>query len=413
MPRVLLLLAKRSYRAEAFLEAARRLDLDVVVGSDHRQALADLVPGAGLELSLADPHAGARAVADFARAHPLDAILAAEDDGAVVAAAASAALGLPHNPVEAIQAARYKHRMRERLAEAGLPSPGFRVASVEDDPESVAEGTPFPCVVKPVFLAASRGVIRADDPAAFGEAFRRVARLLREPEVVELGGPLARLILIEEYVPGTEVAVEGLLTGGRLSVLAVFDKPEPLVGPFFEETIYLTPSRLPEEAQREVTACVGRTAQALGLVTGPVHAELRWNEAGPWILEIAPRSIGGLCSRVLRFGEGRIPLEELLLRHALGMDVAELEREKPAAGVMMIPIPRAGVLRDVRGLAEAQAVAGIDSVVISIPTGQEVVPLPEGSRYLGFLFARAEAPERVEAALRGAHRQLHFEIEPG
>lgn len=405
-------MTRTSYRAEAFLEAARTLGVDAVVGSDHRPVLADRVPGRAIELSLSDVPAGVTAIERLARDHPLDAILAAEDEGAVLAAAAAAWLGLRHNPADAVAAARFKHLLRERLARAGVPGPRFRVAAIEDDPARLAETAPFPCVVKPVGLAASRGVIRADDPASFVEAFRRVRDLLRSPEVAERAGGGARIVLVEEYVPGREVAVEGLLTEGRLRALAIFDKPDPLEGPFFEETIYVTPSRLPEAIREAAVGAVARAVEALGLRTGPIHAEVRLTDGAPVVLEVAPRSIGGLCSRVLRFEPGGISLEELVLRHALGMDANGFERERSAAGVMMVPIPRAGVLREVRGLDAARATPGVEEVVISIPIGQEVVPLPEGSRYLGFIFAREARPQDVEAALRRAHGRLDLVIDP-
>jgi biotin carboxylase len=266
----------------------------------------------------------------------------------------------------------------------------------------------FPCVVKPLMLSASRGVIRADDEAQFVGAVRRLDRILQTSEV-SVTGEAARQILIERFVPGREVALEGLLVKGELHVLALFDKPDPLDGPFFEETIYVTPSRLPATVQAEIASCTSRAAQALGLQDGPVHAELRVNRHGPWVIEVAARSIGGLCSRTLRFGTG-LSLEELILRHALGMEVPTLERERRAAGVMMLPVPRAGVLKEVRGQAEALAVPGIDEVAITAHPGQDLVPLPEGASYPGFIFARAESPERVEAALREAHRRLEFVV---
>lgn len=411
MARILLLLSRQSYRADAFLTAAAKLGVDVVVGSDHQPALGALAPGHALQLPLADPEAGARTIAEFAHSHPLDAVLAAEDDGALLAAHAAAALGLPANTPDSAANARFKHLLRRRLAEAGVEGPTFRVASVHDDPARIAANVPYPCVVKPVFLAASRGVIRADEQGELIAAFRRVARLLSDPEIAQRGGDAARVILIEEYVAGPEVALEGLLTDGQLDLLALFDKPDPLEGPFFEETIYVTPSRLPAGVQDSIRATTTQAARALGLTTGPVHAELRWTVAGPVLLEIAPRSIGGYCSRVLRFGPDHVSLEELILRHALGQDVNGMRREPRAAGVMMIPIPHAGVLRGIRGLEEAGAVPGVEEVIPAIPLGREVVPLPEGSRYLGFIFARAAEPAEAEAALRQAHARLEFEIE--
>lgn len=400
-----------TYRASAFLEAARRLDIPVVVGSDREQALSAANPAGHLTLDFLAPEKATGAIVEFAKHYPIRAVVAADDDGAILAAMAAAALGLPHSGVNAVAAARDKHRMREVLAAAGVPSPRSELVSIDEDPHDVARRVIFPCVVKPLFLSASRGVIRADDPAQFAAAFRRLIAILRRPEVAAEGGALAQQILVETFVPGSEVALEGLLSEGKLRMLALFDKPDPLEGPFFEETIYVTPSRLPAPLQQAIAACTEDAVTALGLQRGPVHAELRLNDQGPWILEIAPRSIGGLCSRALRFGEG-ISLEELILRDAMGLEVASLQREKQAAGLMMIPIPQAGILREVRGQDEARRVPGIDEIRITIPVGQEVVPLPEGTRYLGFIFARDETPDCVEAALREAHRQLTFHITP-
>jgi biotin carboxylase len=302
--------------------------------------------------------------------------------------------------------------MREALARAGVRAPAHCAFALDEPAEAVARAVSFPCVLKPLRLSASRGVIRADDAASFARAHARLAALLRTPEIRIAKDSEDERILVEEYVPGAEIAVEGLLDRGALRVLAIFDKPDPLEGPYFEETIYVTPSRLPRAAQDEVAAATAAAARALGLVTGPVHAELRVNKRGAWVIEVAARSIGGLCARSLRFGLG-MSLEELILRHALGEPVGAIERESAASGVMMVPIPRAGILRDVRGVEEARRVRGIAEVTIDVKPGETLVPLPEGARYLGFLFARGAAPADVEAALRRAHAALSFEIAPG
>jgi biotin carboxylase len=411
MDRLLLLMTTTTYRAGAFLEAAGRLDVPVVVGSDREQALAAANPGGHLTLNFLAPKEAMAVVVEFAKQYAIGGVVAADDDGAIVAAVAAAGLGLRHNTVEAVAAARNKYRMREVLAAAQVPSPDFTSFSIDDDPVKIAALVNFPCVIKPLFLSASRGVIRADDPAQFVSGFDWVVAILRQPEVAAQGGVLAQQVLVESFIPGIEVALEGLLLDGELRVLALFDKPDPLEGPFFEETIYVTPSRLSSPVQQSIVACTQKAVTALGLQHGPVHAELRVNDQGSWILEIAPRSIGGLCSRALRFGED-ISLEELILRDTMGLEVASLEREQRAAGVMMIPIPQAGILREVRGQDEAQCVPGIEEVRITIPVGQKVVPLPEGTRYLGFIFARDETPDRVEAALREAHSRLTFLITP-
>jgi biotin carboxylase len=411
MARVLLLLATRTYRARAFLDAASRLKVAVTVGTDRRQALAPTNPAGNLTLSFSDPTAAAREIATFHALHPIDAVVAADDDGAELAAEASAVLGLAHHSAAAVRTARSKRLSRERWREAGLPGPGFVRGSARDDPDALAARVRFPCVVKPVDLSASRGVIRADDHASFVAAFRRTAALLEHLRPRAADGDLALEMIVEDFVPGPEVALEGLVDHGRLRVLALFDKPDPLDGPFFEETIYVTPSRLAPERQDRIAEIAARAIAALGLDHGPVHAELRVPPAGPVLLEIAPRSIGGLCSLALRFGDDE-SLETLILRHALGYDVSGIGRERAASGVMMIPIPRAGVLRGVGGVEAARAVRGVSGVRITVPAGDELVPLPEGHRYLGFIFARGERPEEVERTLRDAHEQLRFEIAP-
>src|SRR5579883_2709792 len=404
--RVLLLYSPSSYRAGPFLEAARKLGLEVVQGVDMPAALADFWH-APLGLDFADLEQATRAIVDYAAKQPLRAIVAVDDGATLLAAHASAALGLPHNSLDAALAARDKYVMRQLLAAEAVPVPEFRRFAAGDDPAWVAAQVEYPCVVKPLRLSGSRGVIRADTPGELIAAFTRTRNMLLAD-----GNPLEETaLLVERFIPGCEVALEGLLTGQKLKVLALFDKPDPLDGPFFEETIYVTPSRLPEATQAAIADCTARAAAALGLREGPVHAELRVNEAGPWIVEIAGRSIGGLCSTILQFGVDMC-LEELLLRHTLGFDVPSFDRASGAAGAMMIPIPRSGLLKAVSGIEAASAVPHIEGIEITAKVGGPIVALPEGSSYLGFIFSHAADPATAEQALREAHSLLHFEIKP-
>ncbi|HYB52423.1 MAG TPA: ATP-grasp domain-containing protein [Thermoanaerobaculia bacterium] len=410
MARVLLLLPTKSYRTSDFLAAARSLKLDVTVASEEPSALEKSRPDGLLTLDFRDPAACARRAVEYARRYPVAAVQGVDEQTAVAAAAIAAALDLPANPSSAAVAAWHKPTLRRRLKAAGVPTPNHAVFARGEDPEAISRRLRYPCVLKPTFLSGSRGVIRANTPAEFLAAWSRIARLLEQPDVARIGGKLSREILVEDFAPGREFALEGLLREGALSVLALFDKPDPLDGPFFEETIYVTPSRLGASEQERIREVVADGARALGLVEGPVHAEVRHGESGTWLIELAARSIGGLCARTLRFGTG-VSLEELILSNALRLPIPSLERERLAAGVMMIPIPRPGVLREVHGLDRARAVPGLVEATISAHPGQTLVPLPEGSRYLGFLFSRAETPERAEAALREAHAALEFRIE--
>jgi len=403
--RLLLLLPTTTYRTEAFVEAAGKLGVELVCASERPSTFEALSPDSLLTLDFADLQASAATVADFARRLPIDAVVPVDDQTTVVAAVISQQLGLKANSLPSVSTARDKHAMRRCLAEARVPVPRFRLVNLADDPAVSARQVEYPCVLKPLSLSASRGVIRANDAREFVAAFHRIAAILEVEE-----GPLPdRSLLVEEFIPGAEVALEGLLIGGSLHVLALFDKPDPLDGPFFEETIYVTPSRLPEVVQARIAAITRDACSALGLTEGPIHAELRVNARGPFVLEVAARSIGGLCSRTLTFGTG-LSLEELILCHALGRPLQSLERERRAAGVMMIPIPRAGRLAAVHGTDDAAAIEHVDEVTITMHPGQEVIPLPEGWQYLGFIFARANTPERVEGALRDAHGRLAFSI---
>ncbi len=409
-PRVLLLMATHTYRAGAFLAAADRLGVPVAVGSDAEHVLAEFSPGRHLAVDWTDLEGSTDKIVHFAENHPLAAILAPEDEGVILAAMASDALELSHNRVGAVAAARNKLTMRNALATAGLPSPWYTDFSVEADPAQAAGQIQYPCVLKPLSLSASRGVIRADDQPAFVAAFRRLRSILEQPQVLEQQGHMARRILVEAYLPGDEVALEGILLGGQLKVFALFDKPDPLTGPYFEETIYVTPSRLPQKTQARIFEASAKGAAAIGIDSGPVHAELRIHEDEAWIIELAPRSIGGHCSRAVRF-ENEASLEEVILKHALGHDIVNLDREPEASGVMMVPIPHGGVFQSVQGQEEAAAVPYVEDILITAVPGQKLVPLPEGHQYLGFIFARAGTPALVEAALRAAHSRLQFIIQ--
>ena len=413
MTRVMLLIPTASWRAPDFMAAADKLGLDVVVASDIDQPLADMYPGRWLTLPYHDPERGAQAVARYADRFPLDAVVAVDDPGIHVAALASETLELPANRAESVLATRDKSVLRERLAAAGVPSPAWHIARFDDDPAATASTVEqrlgWPVVIKPLALNGSRGVIRANNANALQRAVERLHRLLARPTVRDECGDTADRFLIEQYIPGEEVALEGLLRGGQLHTLALFDKPDPLEGPFFEETIYVTPSRLPESQQQLISATTQRAAEALSLRDGPLHAELRLNADGAWPVDIAARTIGGLCARTLSFGAG-MSLEEIVLRHAVGAPLDSLNREASAAGVMMIPVPRAGILRAVHGIETARAVQHIDNIEIEARPGDRLIPLPESSDYPGFIFARAHTPEQVEQALRNAHTHLDFEI---
>ncbi len=385
--RLLLVTPTRSYRVGDFLAASRTLGCEVIVATDGSPA----IPGSSVPARFEDPVAAASLLVEQVGA--VDGVVGTDGDAVAVAAATARLLGLAANPPPAVRAAADKHHQRRAAAIAGVPQPAYTLVDGDD----VGDWTTFPAVVKPLTRAASQGVVRADTAGALADALVAVRR------IVGAGEPL----LIEEFVPGVEVAVEALLRDGKLEVLAVFDKPDTPQGPTFPETVLVSPARLDPAVLDRVVDVVGRAVASVGLVEGPVHVECKVDGADVWFLELGARTIGGLCSRALRNGD--VSLEELVVRHALCLPLPA-RPHRGGSGVLMLPVARSGRLDAVRGVDAARGVAGVTDVVITVGPGQHVVALPAGDRYLGFVFARAQAPDEVEAALRTAWAALEFDI---
>jgi biotin carboxylase len=412
--RVLLFTTTTGYQTRAFEDAARATGVELVYATDHCHRLDDPWRDGAVPVKFTAPERSTRAIVEALRGRAIDGVLAVGDGPALLAAHAAEALGVPwHSPAGAA-AAHDKLAARGRLMMAGLPVPWFVSLDVGEPVARVADRLRFPCVVKPAALSASRGVMRADTPDALDEAIERLTTLLRAPDVVALRDPALTRILVEGFIPGREYALEGVMDRGSLHVLAIFDKPDPLDGPYFEETIYVTPPMLGEPAQRAMAGTIAHAALALGLRHGPVHAECRINEHGVFVLEIAARPIGGLCARSLRFVSAdstRLSLEELLLRQAAGEPLDGCAREPGAAGVMMIPVPGRGRFHRVEGIEDARGIEGIEDIVITAKPGQLLEPWPEGHSYPGFIFVRAPLPERAVRLLRDAHARLRFVLD--
>ena len=413
--RVLLVAATTGYQVRSFGAAAERLGVELVLATDRCHRLDDPWRDGALPIRFHEEDAAVRVIADAAAGAPFDGVLAVGDRPALIAALAARALDLGAHSPAAVRTAGHKVKTRMRLRTAGLRAPWFRSIPVDCDNGVLLDRVAFPCVVKPLKLAASRGVIRANTPSELVAAAERLRHLLAAPDIRMLRDPANDSMVVEEYIPGREVAVEGLVADGDLQVFAIFDKPDPLDGPFFEETIYVTPDRLRAEERVEVIRQVEAAVRALGLQHGPVHAECRIGRRGVVVLEVAARPIGGLCSKVLRLdrsGCGCRSYEEVLMRHAVGESTAECRLSPEAAAVMMIPVPRAGIIQEVEGLDAARSVSLIEDVVITAKPGQRLVPWPEGASYPGFIFARGKTPDDVIAAVRTAHGRLSFRVAP-
>ena len=414
--RILLFATKLGYQTRSFQAAADKLGVEIAYVTDRCGRLDDPWNDHALPVHFELPEGTAGVVLEAQRGLMVDGILAVGDRPTAAAAYVARGLGLTHNHPASVEACRSKLRMREVLRDARMPVPWFRSVPLDPAPEPSLLGIRYPCVLKPLSLSGSQGVVRANHREEFIAGAARLKRLLDSAEIRVSREPHRDQMLVEGYLEGREVAVETLLTEGVPRVLAIFDKPDPLEGPYFEETIYVTPSRLEASEQRAIEQALVSAVRALGLSHGPVHAEFRLNSQGVWTIEVAPRPIGGLCARALRFAvpgevEG-IGLEELLLRHELRLPGSNALREEAASGVMMIPVPRSGILEKVEGMEEARATAGITSLEITARLHDFIAAWPEGSSYLGFLFAWAVKPAEVESALREAHRKLRFTITP-
>ncbi|PYT63375.1 MAG: hypothetical protein DMG35_04320 [Acidobacteria bacterium] len=413
---LLLFTAKLGYQTRTFEDAARKLGVQLVYVTDRCHQLEDPWGDQAIAVHFESPEAAAYTVMEALRGQEVSGVLALGDRPAAAAAYAARGLGIEYNHPASVEACRSKLRMREVFRDAGLRVPWFRSLPITPVPEPSLVGIHYPCVLKPLSLSASQGVIRANNREEFLAAAARLRRLLESADIRATREPNLDQMLVEGYIPGVEVAVEGLLVDGTLRILAIFDKPDPLEGPYFEETIYVTPSRLPEATQGQIERCARDVTRALGLSTGPIHAEFRINEDSIWPIEIAARPIGGLCARTLRFSaceaDEPIALEELLLRHALQLPGWDVPRESVASGVMMIPVPHSGVLECVSGEAAARATPGITELLITARLHDYIAAWPEGSTYLGFLFASGRTAAEVERQIREVHKKLDFKIAP-
>jgi biotin carboxylase len=405
-PRLLLIAPPNSYRTTAYLAAARQCHVDVLVASEGKHSLVSEIAG-GLHVDLASPDA-LDTLLQANRERPFCGVVATDDATVELGSHIASSLGLPHNPPRAARYSQRKDLSRQALRDAGVGVPDFRVIDLASPLSAQLQSLPLPAVLKPLSLSGSRGVIRVDTPGQAVAACERIGKIIAGER--QQDDRVAGHLLMETFIPGPEVAVEGLLREGELAVLAIFDKPDPLDGPFFEETYYITPSRHAGTVQQDVVDCVQAACRALGLREGPVHAELRIAAQGCVIMEVAARTIGGECARLLRFGTGH-GLEELVIAHATGQFLAPVPASG-AAGVLMMPIERAGILRRIEGIATARAVPGIEDVSIAIREGYELQPLPEGGSYLGFMFARAATAGDAEAALRTAFAKLNIVVAP-
>lgn len=406
-PCVLIIAPHGSYRTMPFITAAERMGIHALIASEGKHSIVSAY-AQGIHIDFQDETLALVTLLNAATQHHIVGVIATDDAATELAARLAQALQLPHNDPAAVRIARRKDEARACLAAHAIPMPAYRRIDLHQSPSEQLQDLRYPVVVKPVALSASRGVIRANDQSGLLAAIERVQRLLQG--INDLEADAQRYLLVEQYIPGAEIAVEAMLVQGELHILTIFDKPDPLEGPFFEETYYTMPTRLNAAQQAEVKRVVQLACAAYGLKEGPVHAECRINSNGVFILEVAARTIGGLCGRLLRFGTG-YALEELVLAHALGRPLT-LNSDQGAAGVLMIPIPRAGMLKRVEGLLDAQRVPGIEDISIQVREGYELIPLPEGASYLGFIFSQAPSVQQAEQALRDAHACLRFVIAP-
>jgi biotin carboxylase len=394
MPTAIVLLPSTTYRAADFMRAAEGLGVDLIVASENPPPFE--MGDRYLQVDCSDPNLAAEAIVRIGDDAPIDGVVAADDAGVVAAAIAGRKLGVRANDPEAAAATRDKGRQRALLRAGEVPQPRFDMISPGDDGVQAAAGIGYPLVIKPVDRAAGQGVMRVDEVSDLTTAMSRVRSIVGE----------AAPLLVEEFMPGEEVALEGLVRDGELTTLALFDKPDAVDGPFFPETILVTPSLIDEKAQAECRRVAAAALAAIGISHGPVHIEMKVDGGLVRVIEVAARSIGGLCSRSLNFGLLGTTLETLIIRNAIGMEKPELRREPTASGVLMIPIPSAGTFTGIDGLDRVRELEHVSALDITATPGSQVQPPPEGDRYLGFVFAKGPDRDEVEATLRQARDLL-------
>tara|TARA_B100000686_G_scaffold128253_1_gene135463 strand:- start:1091 stop:2335 length:1245 start_codon:yes stop_codon:yes gene_type:complete len=402
---VILIIPSASYRTGPFMNAVKKLDLKVLVISDKSQVFSGKYPDNLIIINFNHWQDRSDEISKWAKNNGLKAVIGVDEESIVLAANISNFLNVEHNPVESVLLTKDKYLMRNELLKLGIKSPWFKRFSIYESTKKIINEISFPCVIKPTFLSASRGVMRVNTMNELSDSIKIMYELLSLDELRKRGGEQSDWILFEEYIPGNEVAVEGLVTNGKLTVLAVFDKPEPLEGPTFEETIIVTPSVLTKEIQYSLLETIQNVVKALGILKGPIHAEARINKNGNYILECASRSIGGLCSKVLEF-QGGMSLEELILRSYLGRNIEKSKLTDKARGVMMMPTEKMGILKEMRGVQDALNVKGITDLKLTVKPGEKLEPLPKGDRYLGFIFAEGNDQKLVIKALKNAWSKI-------
>ena len=403
--RLLLVSHHNSYRIAPYIKAALNLGLEVTIASQGKHSLVTEVAN-GLHIDFDDVNAAHKEILKENQKRPFTGILGSDDQTVELAAYAAKTLKLPHNPP---RAALYSHRKdlaRAQLSLTGCPVPIHCLLDLNLPVKNQMAGLPWPCVIKPLNMSASRGVIRTNNKDEFITACERLRPIIADSqEEFE-----QRHLLIEDYIDGIEIAYEGFLQNGELETITIFDKPDPLTGPYFAETIYVTPTALSDELQLSIKKVIQKACLAYGLRSGAIHAECRIDsENRIWILEVASRTIGGDCARVL--DNENFSIEELAILLAIGQPVTPYIAEQ-ARGVMMIPIRQKGLLKRVEGLLQASKIKHIDKIDIIIGEGHELIPLPEGNQYLGYIFASAESTEQVTAAIREAYALLKFVTAP-
>tara|TARA_B100000029_G_scaffold205290_1_gene203248 strand:- start:93 stop:1346 length:1254 start_codon:yes stop_codon:yes gene_type:complete len=407
---VILIIPSASYRTGPFMNAIKKLDLKVLVISDKSQVFSGKYPDNLIIINFNHWKDKSVEISKWAKNNGLKAVIGVDEESIVLAANLSNFLNVDHNSIESVLLTKNKYLMRTELKKTGLCSPWFKIFSIYESSNKIINEISFPCVIKPTFLSGSRGVMRVNTKKELSEGIKTLNELLSLDELRKRGGKQSDYIMIEEYIPGKEVAIEGIVSEGKLTMLAIFDKPELLEGPTFEETIIVTPSVLTKKIQYSLLETLQVVVKALGIVKGPVHAEARINKNGNYILECASRSIGGLCSKVLEF-QGGISLEELILRSYLGRNIEKSKLIGNARGVMMMPTEKKGILKEIGGVKDALVVNGVTDLQITVKPGEKLQPLPKGDRYLGFIFAEGNDQEFVINALKNAWSKIEIVLE--
>ncbi len=381
MKKLLLVIPENSYKSNDFVVAAEKLGIDFLIITDSEQVsskFSDTVIINKFDAELNKNNL--KKLKDVTHVLPVD-HSALKFSGYLVDL-----LEVKGNKLESINLSMNKYESRKIFNSLLDIKVNNEIIKNIDDVNTFINknGT---SVLKPIYGTASKSVLKINNVEKNKEQIEKLMQDCFDQDLV-----------IEEYIDGKEYALEGTIINSELKKIVIFDKPVEYKHPYFEESIYITPSELSSEAEKRVVSIVDKACKKIGLEDGPVHVEFKINENQIFIIEINPRMIGGLCSRCLSFGLFKVSLEEIILHAFMNNELKNIELLNNYVGVLMIPTPKSGKFISINK-EELENIPNISNVEITVPEGSDLLEPPYGDKYLGFAFSQGIDKKTVNESL--------------